>query len=53
MLVLEGGQTSYALVDARAMDGAARVAIEKNPRDTTVSFQTLTGIHRGLAEAAD
>jgi hypothetical protein len=35
------------------MDGPARVAIEKNPRNTTVCFQTLTGIHRGLAEAAD
>jgi hypothetical protein len=45
----------YALVNAPAIDGPARVAIEKNPRNTTVSdrFQTLTGIHRGLAEAAD
>jgi len=35
------------------MDGPARVVIEKNPRNTTVSFQTLTGIHRGLGEADD
>jgi hypothetical protein len=52
-LSLEGGQIWNAQVNAWAMDGPARVAIEKNPRNTTVCFQTLTGIHRGLAEAAD
>jgi hypothetical protein len=52
-LSLKGGQISNALVNAWAMDGPARLAIEKNPRNATVSFQTLPGIHRGLAQAAD
>src|ERR1700756_5248198 len=43
MLVARRRAISNAPVNAWGMDGPARVAIEKNPRNTTVSFQTLTG----------